>query len=36
MVVAYLEKLALSKPGIKFTLINNDKTVFKTSGSDDF
>lgn len=35
IVVSYLEKLALSKPIIKFTLLNNDKVIFKTSGSGD-
>jgi len=35
IVVAYLEKLALSKPNIKFTLLNNDKVILKTSGSSD-
>ncbi len=30
---SYLEKLALSHPSISFTLINNDKLIFKTSGS---
>lgn len=31
----YLEKLSLSNPDIKFTLINNDKTLLNTSGSGD-
>lgn len=35
IVVSFLEKLALSKPNIKFTLLNNDKEIFKTSGSGD-
>lgn len=35
IVVSFLEKLALSKPNIKFTLLNNDKIIFKTSGSGD-
>ncbi len=29
----YLNKMALSKPNIKFTLINNDKTILSTDGS---
>ena len=32
-IVMYIEKLALAHPEIKFTLINNDKTVVSTSGS---
>ncbi len=32
-IVYYIEKLALSYPNIKFELINNDKTLVKTSGS---
>ncbi|HOP65842.1 MAG TPA: DNA mismatch repair endonuclease MutL, partial [Bacilli bacterium] len=35
LVTTFLEKLALSKPGIKFTLLNNEKNIFKTSGSGD-
>lgn len=35
LVVSFLEKLALSKPHIKFSLLNNEKFVFKTSGSND-
>ncbi len=35
IVVSFLEKLALSNPSIKFTLLNNEKPVFKTSGSGD-
>ena len=31
--VTYIEKLALSKPDIKFTLTNNNKILVKTSGS---
>ena len=31
----YLEKLSLSNPDIKFTLINNDKVLLNTSGSGD-
>ena len=31
--VSYIEKIALSYPGIKFTLNNNDRLVVKTSGS---
>ena len=31
--LAYIEKLALSKPDIAFTLSNNDKILVKTSGS---
>ena len=32
-IVMYIEKLALAHPEIKFTLINNDKVVVSTSGS---
>jgi len=32
-IVMYIEKLALTHPEIKFTLINNGKTVVSTSGS---
>ena len=32
-VVMYIEKLSLAHPEIKFTLINNDKTIVNTSGS---
>ena len=32
-VVMYIEKLAFTHPEIKFTLINNDKTIVSTSGS---
>jgi len=32
--VSFMEKLALSKPNIAFTLTNNDSVVVKTSGSD--
>ncbi len=32
--IRYIEKLALSKPEIAFTLTNNDRVVVKTSGSD--
>ena len=31
--LAYIEKLALSKPDIAFSLSNNDKVLVKTSGS---
>ncbi len=31
----FMEKIALSHPDISFTLINNEKEVFKTSGSND-
>lgn len=31
--VSFIEKLSLSYPGIKFELTNNDKTIVKTSGS---
>lgn len=31
--VQFIEKLALSKPGIAFSLANNDKVIVKTSGS---
>ena len=34
-ITMYLEKLALSKPDIKFTLSNNEKTIISTSGSGD-
>ena len=33
--VSYIEKIALSHPEISFTLINNSKEIFKTSGSAD-
>ena len=33
-IVMYIEKLSLAHPEIKFTLINNDKTLLSTSGSD--
>ena len=33
--VSYIEKISLSHPEISFTLINNDKQIFKTSGSND-
>lgn len=33
--VGYIEKLALSHPDISFTLINDDKELIKTSGSND-
>ena len=32
-VVMYIEKLSLAHPEIKFTLINNEKTIVSTSGS---
>ena len=34
-IVEYLNKMALSYPNIKFTLINNDKTLLKTDGNGD-
>ena len=34
-IVEYVNKMALSYPNIKFTLINNDKVLLKTDGSDD-
>ena len=34
-IVEYLNKMALSYPGIKFTLINNDKVLLSTDGSGD-
>ena len=34
-IVDYLNKMALSYPNIKFTLINNDKVVLNTDGSGD-
>ena len=34
-ITEYVEKMALSYPSIKFTLINNDKILFKTDGSND-
>ena len=34
-ITEYVEKMALSYPNIKFTLINNDKILFKTDGSND-
>ena len=34
-IVEYLNKMALSYPNIKFTLINNDKVLLKTDGSGD-
>ena len=33
--VSYIEKISLSHPEISFTLINNEKQLFKTSGSND-
>ena len=33
LVTSFLEKLALSYPGIKFTLTNDDRVIFATSGS---
>ena len=35
LTVNYIEKIALSHPDISFTLINDEKTIIKTSGSDD-
>ena len=34
-IVEYINKMALSYPSIKFTLINNDKILLKTDGSGD-
>ena len=34
-VIAYMEKLALSHPEVSLTLINNDKKIIYTSGSND-
>lgn len=34
-IVEYVNKMALSYPSIKFTLINNDKILLKTDGSGD-
>lgn len=34
-IVEYLDKMALSYPDIKFTLINNDKVLLETDGSGD-
>ena len=34
-IVEYVNKMALSYPSIKFTLINNDKVLLKTDGSGD-
>ena len=34
-IVEYVNKMALSYPNIKFTLINNDKTLLMTDGSGD-
>ncbi len=34
-IVEYLNKMALSYPNIKFTLINNDKVLLKTDGNGD-
>ncbi|MBR3146515.1 MAG: DNA mismatch repair endonuclease MutL [Bacilli bacterium] len=34
-IVEYINKMALSYPNIKFTLINNDKVLLKTDGSGD-
>lgn len=33
--VSYMEKISLSHPEVSFTLINNQKEIFKTSGSND-
>ena len=33
--VAFIEKISLSHPDISFTLINDDKQILKTSGSND-
>ena len=34
-IVEYINKMALSYPNIKFTLINNDKILLKTDGNND-
>ena len=34
-IIDYINKMALSYPNIKFTLINNDKVIFKTDGNGD-
>ena len=34
-IVEYINKMALSYPNIKFTLINNDKIILKTDGNGD-
>lgn len=34
-IVEYVNKMALSYPNIKFSLINNDKTIFMSDGSGD-
>ena len=34
-IVDYVEKMALSYPNIKFSLINNDKTILSTDGNGD-
>lgn len=33
--VSYIEKISLSHPEVSFTLINNQKEIFKTTGSND-
>ena len=33
VITEYINKMALSYPNIKFTLVNNDKTLLKTDGS---
>ena len=35
LTVGFLEKIALSHPNISFTLINDNKEIFRTSGSND-
>lgn len=35
LTVSFLEKIALSHPDISFTLINDNKEIFRTSGSND-
>ncbi len=35
LIVGFLEKIALSHPDISFTLINDNKEIFRTSGSND-
>ena len=34
-IVTFIEKLAMAKPNISFTLTNNDNVIVKTSGSND-
>lgn len=35
LVTSFMEKIALSHPDISFTLINDERQIFRTSGSDD-